>query len=152
MEKLLNHGGELHDHGGEDDCHHAHEFDQNVQGGAGGVLAGIADRIADDRRAVDGVFGTVGKFFAAVVSFFDMFLGIIPCAARVVQEAGEGEPLPPHGLAEDLHHCGAAACGEQPCAMVHLARGGEDRCVRGEVRGGEDELPLHRRDGPEVLC
>lgn len=57
---------------GYDDRDHAHQLDQDVEAGAGGVFERVADRIAYDCRFMG--FAA----FAAMVSFFDMFLGIVP--------------------------------------------------------------------------
>ena len=91
MEELLNHWRELHDHRCEDDRHHAHQFDENVQRRTRRILAGIADGIADHGRSVNGVFGSVRQLLSAVVSFLDMLFRIIPRSARIVQQTGQGE-------------------------------------------------------------
>jgi len=49
----------------------------------GGVLEGIADRIADDRS-----FMGVG-FLAAVLAGFDPLLGVVPGSSAVVHEHGQ---------------------------------------------------------------
>ena len=71
---------------------HAHEFHEDVQGGTGSVLAGIADRVADHCRGVGGVLAAVGEFFAAEIAFFNVLFGIVPGSAGIVERAGQREP------------------------------------------------------------
>ncbi|NWG14172.1 MAG: sodium-translocating pyrophosphatase, partial [Acidobacteria bacterium] len=84
-EHRLHDRGELEDHRGRDDRDHAHEFHEDVERGAARVLAGIADRVADDRRAVGGVLRAVGEPLPAEVALFDELLRVVPGAAGVVE-------------------------------------------------------------------
>ena len=72
------------DQAGEDDGDHVHQFDEDVQGRSGGVLEGVADGVPDD----GGLVG-IGAF-AAVLAGFDEFLGVVPGAAGVGHEDGDG--------------------------------------------------------------
>ena len=54
--------------------------------GTGGVFERVADRIAYDCRLMG--FAAL----AAVVSFFDMFLGVVPGASRIGHEDRQYEP------------------------------------------------------------
>ena len=62
-------------HAGGDDSHHAHELDEDVERGAGCVFERIAYGVAHHGGAVH------FRAFAAEVALFDIFLGVIPCAA-----------------------------------------------------------------------
>ena len=61
------------------------DLDQRVDRGARGVLVGIADRVAGDRRLV-----RVGAL-AAVVAVLDVFLGVVPGAAARRHRDGDEE-------------------------------------------------------------
>ena len=86
---ILDDGCDLDEERREDNGDHAHELHEDVQGRTAGVLAGIADGIADDSRAMNGVLGAVRELFPAEVAFFDVLLCVVPGAAGVVQHAGE---------------------------------------------------------------
>ena len=115
-----------------DDCrqdeqrHQVHDLDERVERGAGGVLEGVADRVADDRRLVG-----LGAL-AAVVAVLDVLLGVVPRPARVRQVVG-------HQLAGDDHGGQERAEGEvvDPEADDHRREHGEQR-RRGQLaeRGG----------------
>src|SRR5512143_180602 len=62
--------------------HGAEQLDQDVQGGARGVLEGIADGVAHDPRLVG------ERALAAVLPRLDVLLGVVPGAAAVVQHRG----------------------------------------------------------------
>ena len=61
----------------ENDGHHGHQLDQNVQAGTGGILKRIADGISDNPRFVG------CRPFTAVVPFFDELFGIVPGPAGI---------------------------------------------------------------------
>src|SRR3546814_185314 len=65
-----------------DDGHHR---DEDVHGGARGVLEGVADGVADHGRLVG--LSTL----AAVGTSLDVLLGVVPGTARVGHEDGEAE-------------------------------------------------------------
>ena len=96
-----------------DDRYHAHQLDQDVEAGTGGVFERVADRIAYDCRLMG--FAAL----AAVVSFFDMFLGVVPGASRIGHEDRQYEP-------------GAQAADQQSDHSCHSEyQTGEDRCDDG---------------------
>ena len=51
------------------------DLDHRVDGGTGGVLVGIADRVASDRGHVS------LTTLAAMIAVLDVFLGVVPGAA-----------------------------------------------------------------------
>src|SRR5207253_8790226 len=59
------------------------DLDHRVDGGAGGVLVGIADRVAGHRGLVG--FGAL----AAVIAVFDIFFGVVPGAAAAGHRDGD---------------------------------------------------------------
>ena len=67
------------------DGYHRHQFDEDVERGAGGVFEGVAYGVANYGRFVD--IATL----APEVAFLDIFLCVIPCAACVGHEDGEHE-------------------------------------------------------------
>ena len=67
------------------DRYHRHEFDEDVERRTGGVFEGIAYGIA-----YNGCFVYLAAF-AAEMSFFDVFLRVIPCTARVGHEDSQNE-------------------------------------------------------------
>jgi len=70
-------------------CHydgdHRHQLDKDVERRAGCVFEWVAYGVSNDGRTVH--FGA----FAAEIALFDIFLGIVPCAAGVGHEDGEHE-------------------------------------------------------------
>ena len=66
-------------------AHHAHQFDEDVQRRAAGVLERVADGVANHCSLV------VLRTFAAEVAFLDILLGIVPSTARVGHENGQDE-------------------------------------------------------------
>ncbi len=73
---------EVNNNFGEDDGDHREEFNKDVDGGAGGILKGVANGIADDG-------GFVGfRVFAAEVAGFNVFFGVVPDAAGVSHKDG----------------------------------------------------------------
>ena len=65
---------------GHDDGHHRHELDEDVQAWAGSVLERVAHGVAHHG-------GTV--YLAALpaeITFFDIFLGIVPCSTGIGHE------------------------------------------------------------------
>ena len=64
------------------DRYHAHQLDKDIQTRAGSVFERIANRIADN--------GCLMRLatLAAVVSFLDEFLCVIPCSSGVRHEYG----------------------------------------------------------------
>lgn len=68
---------EVDEEGGDQGGHQGHHGDLGVDGGAGRVLEGVADGVADDG-------GLVGvRALAALVAGFNVFLAVVPQAARV---------------------------------------------------------------------
>ena len=70
-------GGEggLKKDGNDEDGDDVDDFDHGIDRGAGGVFVGIADGVASDG-------GGMGEgSFASVISFFDIFFGIVPGSA-----------------------------------------------------------------------
>src|SRR5690606_38886887 len=59
------------------------QLDQDIQRGTGGILERIANGITDDSG-----FMTIGSL-AAMVAFFNIFLGVIPRAAAVRRRNGK---------------------------------------------------------------
>lgn len=59
---------------GHHDGHHRHQFDEDVEARAGGVLEGVANGVADHCGLVH--FAAL----AAEVAFLNIFLGIVPCS------------------------------------------------------------------------
>ena len=104
---------EVHDQAGEHDGNGGDQLDQDVQRGAGGVLEGVAHGVADNGGLV------VVAALAAVVSFFDMFLGVVPGASRIGHEDRQYEP-------------GSQAADQQSDHSCHSEyQTGEDRCDDG---------------------
>src|SRR5690606_28137083 len=73
------------DDAGEDDRHNADELDENIQRRAGRVLEGIARLVADDGSLV------MLRTLAAQFTGFDILLGVVPRAAGVGHEDGDGK-------------------------------------------------------------
>jgi len=71
------HQVESNDEAGENDGNSGAELDENVEGGTGSILEGIAYGIANNSCLV-----AIGAL-AAVVASFDVLLSVIPCAAGV---------------------------------------------------------------------
>ena len=67
------------DQSGDDQTDDAHQFNQNVEGGAAGILEGIADSVADHSCGVS----VVALLRAFNVTLFDGFLRIVPSTAGV---------------------------------------------------------------------
>ena len=88
---------EGHDETGENDGYGGTQLDEDVQGGAGGVLEGIAHGVAHDSGLV-----ALGAL-AAVVAGLDVLLGVVPGAAGVGHEHGHGEAGDGHA-AQQAHH------------------------------------------------
>src|SRR5690606_21434629 len=65
------------DDAGEDQRHGVDDLDQRVDRGAGGVLVGVADGVADHAG------GVRLRALAAVVAVLDVLLGVVPGAAAV---------------------------------------------------------------------
>ena len=91
-QEFLNHGRKLHDDRGEDDCHHAHQFYEDVQGGTRCIFAGIADRVTDHCCPMNRVFASVRQLFTTEIAFFDMLFRIVPRSAGIVQQTCQREP------------------------------------------------------------
>ncbi len=72
--------------GGHDQADHVHHFDDRVEGRAGSVL----ERVTDDIANHTGIM--LGSTLAAKVAIFDVFLGVIPCAAGIGHEDGQQLP------------------------------------------------------------
>src|SRR5437773_2382562 len=70
----------------------AQQLDEHVERWAGGVLERIADRVTHDRRLVG------GAALPAVLTRLDVFLGIVPRPAAVVQHRGDQD------AADRAHH------------------------------------------------
>ena len=68
--------------GQEDQAHHRHQLDEDVERGTRGVLEGVTDGVADD-----GCFVGV-RALAAVSAAFDVLLRVVPGAACVRHEDG----------------------------------------------------------------
>ena len=62
--------------------HQVHDLDERVEGGAGGVLEGVAHGVADHGRLVG-----LGSL-APLVAVLDVLLGVVPRPAGVGQEVG----------------------------------------------------------------
>ena len=73
------------DQAGEHDGNGGAEFDQDVQGRAGGILEGIAHGIAHTSGLV--LLGAL----AAVMAGLDVLLGVIPSTAGVGHKHGHGK-------------------------------------------------------------
>ena len=74
-----------HGESGHDDGYHRHQLDKDVQAGAGSVLEGVTYRIAYHSCLVN------IAALAAEVAFLYVFLGIVPCTARVGHEDSQYE-------------------------------------------------------------
>ena len=74
-ERLSHHDSLFHQQRNDQQCHDVDDLDQRVDGRTGGVLVGIADGVAGDRRLVG--LGTL----AAEVAVLDVLLGVVPGAA-----------------------------------------------------------------------
>lgn len=111
-------------HRGEDQRNDGHQLDEDVHGRAGRILKGIADGIARYSR-----FVAVGTF-AAMHAGFDVFLGVIPGAARVG------------------HHNGHEDAGSQGTAN-HAAQGSraEEHADQQRERDGQDARHNHLVQG-----
>ena len=68
---------------GHDDGDHAHQFDEDVEGRAGGVLEGVSHGVAYNGGVV------AGGVLAAEVAFLNELLGVVPGAAGVGKEDGQ---------------------------------------------------------------
>lgn len=68
---------------GNNETDDGHNVDQDVHGGTGGVLEGVTDGVPYDTSRV-----RVGSF-AAVVTVFDIFLGVVPGATSIGHEKCE---------------------------------------------------------------
>ena len=101
-------GTYLDEPGQEDEADDRHELDQDVERRTGGVLEGIADRVADDRSLV-GVAA-----LAAHVATFDTLLGVVPGAARVRHE-------------DRLHDTHDESSSEQATERMHAPESRQDR-------------------------
>ncbi len=89
--------------GGQHQCNRAEQLDQDVQRWAGGILEGIAHGITDHaglmRLALftqdcSALIETVNHLtfgIHAQVTCFDVLLGIVPCAAAVIEEEGKDD-------------------------------------------------------------
>ena len=76
--------------GGQHQRDRGEQLDEDVERRAGGVLERIADRVADDGRRV-GLRALAEDVAVLVleVARLDVLLGVVPCAAAVVQDGGE---------------------------------------------------------------
>ena len=68
--------------GGKHQRYHGHQLDEDVDGGAGGILERIAHGVAHDSRAM------CLAALAAVIAVLNELLGVVPCAAGVGHEDG----------------------------------------------------------------
>ena len=66
--------------------HHRHQFDQNIDAWARGILKRITDGVTDDA----GLMGSGS--FAAVNAFFNIFFGIVPCPAGISHHDRQDKP------------------------------------------------------------
>ena len=82
---VLSEDMDIDDQRRKDDGDHREQLDQDVDRGAGGVLEGIADGVADNSRLM-----LIGAL-AAVVARLDILLGVIPRAAGVRHKDREQE-------------------------------------------------------------
>src|ERR1700728_2360026 len=112
----------LEEEGGQDQGDGGQEFDEDVEGGAGGVLEGIAYGVA-----YYGCLVGVG-FFAAVLAGFDPLLGVVPGAAAVVHQHGQEDS----GDGADHEQAGDCGCSSE------VDRDAVDGGDRGEAAAGED--------------
>src|SRR3990170_3506462 len=118
----------------------AQQLDQHVQRRPGGVLVGIAHRIADDRRLVS-VCPLAERLHLARVAGrhlehprLDVLLGVVPGAADVVEEGGQDDATD----GADHQHSGHS----QPARRVGVGdAANRDLGVAGEA---EDEAHGHR--------
>ena len=74
-----------HGQTGHHDGDHRHEFDEDVEGRTGGVFERIADRVTDYGCLV------AVRAFTTEMSFFDIFLGVIPSATGIGHKDSEHE-------------------------------------------------------------
>ncbi|CAN4006287.1 hypothetical protein BFDFBN_BFDFBN_06805, partial [Dysosmobacter welbionis] len=95
------HQVEAQDQAGEHDGHRGAQLDEDIQGRAGGVLEGVAHRIAHDGGLV-----ALGAL-AAVVAALNILLGVVPGTAGVGHEHRHGKAGDGHA-AQQAHHAGGA--------------------------------------------
>lgn len=89
---------------GDDEADDCHDVDEDVHRGAGGVLEGITDGVADDAGFVG------GRSFAAVVAILNVLLGIVPRATGVGHEEGEEDAAEESSNESSGESLGACLC------------------------------------------